>query len=261
MAMSDEPTAKDIKLALHKRWSPPEFQGFEEVPTLNDKDTNRYRFIDFLAVGMYRSDGHAIHAVEVKVDRADWMNELETPGKHAYWEEHADYFWIAAPPGVVKEREVPDYWGYLKLHGTVLHRKVAAPKNPGPWSYQTRRLLVTLLKKKGEASGPRLRREYERGLQTGKQEAKQGRRWEQQKLQREHEDLEAFKKELEAHGVRINSWNVESVVPVIAQFHRAMINGGRVLDPVHQAKQRAEKVIERINEALEDLDEDEEEVT
>lgn len=87
--MSDA-TAKDVKKALHKRWSPPEFQAFEEVPTLGRSTQRR---IDFLSVGMYRSDGHAVHACEVKVDRADWMNELETPGKHAFWEEHADYFW------------------------------------------------------------------------------------------------------------------------------------------------------------------------
>lgn len=252
--MSEETTADDVVTALHKRFSPPEFQGFEEAPTFPLDHTKSRRLIDFVGVGMWHSDGHPIHAVEVKVDRTDWMDELENPGKHAWWEDNADYFWIAAAPGVVKKREVPDDWGYLKLHGDVLHRKVAAPKDSAPFDEITRRLFTQLLKKKGEASQARLRREYERGIKKGKKEKQREHEQERFQVERDHADAEAFMKALRDEGVRVHQYNAGPVAEHVAPFFHALKAGDDLLRPVREAQERAEDIADSLEDALEEVE-------
>lgn len=53
--------------------------------------------------------------VEVKVQRSDWVRELKDPGKSAEIQRFCDYWWVAAPEGVVEPGEVPEQWGYAEV--------------------------------------------------------------------------------------------------------------------------------------------------
>lgn len=154
----------------------------------------------------------------------------------------------------MKEREVPDAWGYLKLHGSVMHRKVAAPKNPGPWDHKTRRLLVTLLKKKGNPSQARLRREYERGVRAGKEDANREHRQERFQVEREHDDAKALMKALRDEGIHVGRFNAESVVEQLAPFWRTLKKGDNMLQAVERQQERAQAVADQLAEALEEED-------
>jgi hypothetical protein len=62
--------------------------------------------IDALAIHMWPSKHHAMHAFEVKVSRGDWLRELSNPDRAGAWTAIVDYFWVAAPSGVVKVAQI-----------------------------------------------------------------------------------------------------------------------------------------------------------
>lgn len=87
--------------------------------------------IDALALHLWESRGHEMHAYEVKVSAADFRSELRKPDKAEAWCLIADRFWIVAPRGVVPKDELPSTWGLLETRksgdGEVLAVTVQAP--------------------------------------------------------------------------------------------------------------------------------------
>lgn len=87
--------------------------------------------IDALALHLWPSSKHVLHAFEVKVSRSDWRRELAAPHKSAPWLAAADFFTVVAAPGVVKDGELPQGWGLLEPHGRLL-KVVAKPTQLSP---------------------------------------------------------------------------------------------------------------------------------
>ena len=72
------------------------------------------RRIDVLAVSLWASRGYGIDAVEIKVDRRDYVNEIANPGKADPWWRNSNRFWIAAPTTLIADPNVlPEGWGLL----------------------------------------------------------------------------------------------------------------------------------------------------
>ena len=87
------------------------------------------RTLDFVAVDTWRSGKLAIHGVEVKVSRSDWLRELKDPSKSEPFLAWATHFWLAVPDaGVAREDELPDGWGLLVMRGTRLNARVTRPR-------------------------------------------------------------------------------------------------------------------------------------
>lgn len=84
------------------------------------------RQIDFVAVNRWESRRGQVVAVEVKVDRADFAREVETPEKRAAWEDVASEFWFATPAGLVQPDEVPEGCGLLEVWGQKLRARKRA---------------------------------------------------------------------------------------------------------------------------------------
>lgn len=67
----------------------------------------------------------------MRVARADWLKELAHP-KADSWYSIVNRWWIAAPPGIVQDGELPETWGLLELrpHGDAhrLFKVKDAPK-------------------------------------------------------------------------------------------------------------------------------------
>ncbi len=98
------------------------------------------RTFDYVAIDTWTSGHLAVHIFEIKVARSDWLRELKQPQKTAEALRHADFFWIAATPDVVKLDELPDRWGLVVVRPGLrdpLHTPRAAkrltpkPSRPG----------------------------------------------------------------------------------------------------------------------------------
>lgn len=74
--------------------------------------------IDGLAMHLWQSKRHEVHAYEIKVSRSDFRRELvDDCYKSSVWREWVDYFWVVAPKDVVPLDELPDDWGLMVPHG------------------------------------------------------------------------------------------------------------------------------------------------
>lgn len=123
-------SSHDVCAALDRRFNPeskpPQYATFREV-----SDAAQKRRIDFIAINTWQSRGRIVEGVEVKVARADWLKELAHP-KADSWYRVVNRWWIAAPPGVVNEDELPEPWGLLEMRphrdSTRLFKVKEAPK-------------------------------------------------------------------------------------------------------------------------------------
>lgn len=97
-----------------------------------------FQRIDFLAVGTWPSTGFVVHGFEIKVSRNDWLRELKDPGKSVEGRSKVDHWWLAAPDDVIKEGELPDGWGHLRVTDKGTYVVTDAPtlrdKLPKKWA-------------------------------------------------------------------------------------------------------------------------------
>ena len=100
---------------------------------------------DVVAMNTWPSRGLAVHGIEVKVSRSDWLRELKDPAKSASVQRFCDRWWLAAGDDkVAKMEEVPEAWGLLVLRGKALVQvKEALPMPAEPL---TRGFAATLLR-------------------------------------------------------------------------------------------------------------------
>ncbi|MCC3299377.1 hypothetical protein [Arthrobacter caoxuetaonis] len=91
------------------------------------------RAADFVAADRHSST-MALHGHEVKVSRADWLNELKDPTKADAVKRYMDFWWLVVPdPGIVKDGELPADWGLMVLKDGKLRAKKTAPRlDPAP---------------------------------------------------------------------------------------------------------------------------------
>ena len=106
-------TAADVRAALRRRYAAPECAVVFEVAQGTGWKANRR--LDAVAMELWPSRGLALHGIEVKVSRADFRRELAAPEKAEEIALFCDYFWIAAPKGVVPRDELPSAWGLLEV--------------------------------------------------------------------------------------------------------------------------------------------------
>jgi hypothetical protein len=117
--------ANEVKFALHKMFPSPDWLAVEElfVPGFN-------RYIDFWAMrikfdiaitsakkyplGKYM----ATHAIEIKVSKADFKSEMDTPAKKIGAQTFSNYFSFAAPRGVIDLDDIPKGIGYIEFSGS-----------------------------------------------------------------------------------------------------------------------------------------------
>jgi len=111
----DRPTLREseMRALIRKRYQ--NKQGVEWVilDEVSDAVGGMSRRVDMMAVSCWSSSNHAVHAIEIKVSRSDWLKELDHPEKRAPFEDHVNEFWFACAPGIAKVDEVPDGCGLL----------------------------------------------------------------------------------------------------------------------------------------------------
>lgn len=69
---------------------------------------------DAIYVGFTSTSGRILIGHELKVSRADWLNELNKPGKSDPWADQCHEWWlVAADPSIVADGELPAGWGLM----------------------------------------------------------------------------------------------------------------------------------------------------
>lgn len=88
-------------------------------------------WVDAMVVSLWPSDGLWRSAFEVKVSRQDFLREVGNPGKNDWARRACEYFWFAAPAGVVAHLdEIPAGCGYMEAQrGRLVIRKQAPLNN------------------------------------------------------------------------------------------------------------------------------------
>lgn len=83
---------------------------------------------DAVIIGNWPSKGYEIQGFEVKVSRADWLNEVKKPNKNDLTKQYCNRWWLLiASESMVRPGELPDDWGMMVAHGKSLKVVVDAP--------------------------------------------------------------------------------------------------------------------------------------
>lgn len=78
-------------------------------------------------MGLWPSRGLVLQGFEIKVSRSDLMSELKNPAKAESIARYCRYWWLATPPGLVREGELPEGWGLYEAHANGLRCVRQAP--------------------------------------------------------------------------------------------------------------------------------------
>lgn len=114
--MADKIKARDIRVAMSKRWTEPEWAIMWEVA----EGTGYYRgrSADAVMMSLWPSRGLELHGVEIKVSRSDWKREAADPTKAEAIAKFCDRWWVHTAPGVVDDlSDLPPAWGLREWDG------------------------------------------------------------------------------------------------------------------------------------------------
>lgn len=122
---------------LRKRFPEKEYALMEEVRDKAGFDATRSS--DYLAVNLWPSRGFAVHGIELKRFRNDWLTELKKPEKSANIFQYCNHFWLlTTTDNIAKIDEIPDSWGWLTIKGGRIKLMKNAPQltpNPIPITF------------------------------------------------------------------------------------------------------------------------------
>jgi len=116
-------TERDVLDAVHQRFSAvnpgngPRYVVAEHVR--NQAGFGGYngdgplRTLDAIVLDLWPSSGNAVHGIEVKVSRSDWLTELKDPEKAEAFRPYCDHFWLAVPDASIVRDDLPAGWGLL----------------------------------------------------------------------------------------------------------------------------------------------------
>lgn len=71
---------------------------------------------DVMVLGAWHSSGNMLEGFEVKVSRADWLNEVKNPAKCRPSKQYCHRWWLViANASMVREGELPEDWGMMAV--------------------------------------------------------------------------------------------------------------------------------------------------
>ncbi len=158
--MTKKTASKDVLKAIFARHEGPEWVRFAEVA--DGTGANARRRADAVCMNIWPSKGYAIHGFEVKVSRADFLNEMKDITKAKAVAQYCDYWWLATPVGLVKAEEVPAAWGLMELHKNGLKVKKQAQQAENP-AAPDRGFMAAMLRKSRDADDAYISSQIEAG--------------------------------------------------------------------------------------------------
>ncbi|MFN4169979.1 MAG: hypothetical protein ACK4HD_16840, partial [Pannonibacter phragmitetus] len=121
-------TSADIRAAMSKRWTQPEYALMWEVGSSTGAGPSRYA--DAVIMSLWPSRGLELHGVEIKVSRSDWKREAADPKKAEAIARYCDRWYVHTPPGIVDDLSgLPPAWGLREFDGKTWRTVREAAKN------------------------------------------------------------------------------------------------------------------------------------
>ena len=251
---------KSVFQLLRERHAGQAWAYFEEVRN-GTGFQRRTRTADALAMSLFPSRGLHLHGFEVKVSRADWVKERDTPEKAEEIARFCHYWWLVIGDAKIVPDlgEVPQPWGLLVSNGRRLTVKKQPAFNKDALA-PTHAFLGAILRKFAESAGASVLEEKERnearnaGWREGVAHAERYSTDKRTKEQLEHlqEAVDAFEK---ASGVSIRSkWDAGNIGPAVRLLAKgwdsplAMIE--RFTRDARDLAAAAEKSMAEINAAM-----------
>lgn len=233
----------EIFEVLRGHFSDREYALISEV---SDDASFRSRSLDYMAINLWPSRGLAMHGIELKSHRSDWLNEKKNPAKQESHFHYCDYFWLLTEnENVAKLEEIPNNWGWMTIKNGKIKRIKEAPKmNP----LECPRSFVTcMLRRAADRTDlvhtstitDKIKDSYDRGISTSKKDADN---W-KKKYEDIKADVSVFEK---ASGVNISrSWESKQKIGEAVNF---ILSGGEegVIKKINNSKEALEKILKDI---------------
>ena len=239
-------TAKEVLNAIKAKFNSNNFMKMEEF-----EEYHSTRRADLLAISLVRSRP-GIHGIEIKVNRSDWLKELNTPKKaDAFY--FCDYFYLAAPAGLWQNGEVPEAWGILEYdNGKV--RQVKDPlKLDARYDFTFLKTLLGRILRPESAEIAKARSEgYSAGYKDGEKSQTPNNEVNRLKheLGRYQENFEKFKAN---SGIEIDSvWDLGEIGKIVRKIQL----GAKADEEFKHAKERIESTYERLGWLKEKLEQE-----
>lgn len=181
---------------------------------------SRTRTADALIVSCWPSRGLWFAGVEIKVSLHDWKRELATPDKSAEIQKWCDYWYMAAPAGVVPLGELPPTWGLIEC--TAKGCKIAKPAPKLKPKAIDVAFVAAILRNLAETTVPKIQVE-ELAAKRAEELASRDR----YEVERLRERIESFRKEtgIDVHGV----WEYGAINEAIKLVQRSKVKGVKAL--------------------------------
>lgn len=220
--MSSEPV---IKAALKVRYPLPEWAVYFNVA--NGTGGNQRRWADAVAFNCYPSRGLGIIGFEIKVSRSDWLRELAQPDKSVAVQQYCDYWYVVAPPDIVRAGELPPTWGLIEHKGERLYTKTEAPKltDTKPIS---RAFMVAVLRNAAQADESQINVLIEARIKSIREKNQEHINSEVQHRTRRHDNVVKKLEEIKAStGIDLTDWSPNEQNIAAIKFSLAAELGSR----------------------------------
>jgi chaperonin cofactor prefoldin len=164
-------------------------------------------YLDYMFINLWSSRGFAIHGMEKKSNRGDWLKEIKNPKKQETHFQYCDYFWLVTDKdNVAKIEEIPISWGWYHItpNGTVRTMKTAPKLKPIPI---TKSFMASMFRRAADMSKyvhvDSLEEEIERRTKVMVNNITSKRSQEQINMDKLKENIELFEK---ASGLSLELW-------------------------------------------------------
>lgn len=242
-------TETTVTQLLRSKYSGQHWAFVAQVP--NGTAMNKSRTCDGMAMGLWPSKGLHLHGFEIKVSRSDWLAEIQLPEKAVAFSRYCHFWWIVAPPGIIKLEEVAAEWGVQEVtkSGQRLRVKKAAsllslePVGPDLLAG----IFRACARQGSESEIKQARRDgYDAGHKDGYKSGKQWVAHDGEGFQREAERWRRVVKEFEeASGIAIQRYGGGDLGSLVAKA-RAIQNAESEMD---RLRTRAQGVLDTLTAA------------
>lgn len=236
-------SADSVFEALKDRYPKNAYALLEQVGNATGYGTSRH--IDAIAMSLWPSRGLYLEGIEIKVSRNDFRREIKDPMKAEELATFCDFWWIAAPAGVVPVDQLPPNWGLLEVTpGKCKIVKQAVKLTPKPI---TKEFFAALLRRVYAADTPAhhidqvREKALEEGRLAGIRISERTADAAQESLDRLLQSVQAFQ---EKSGIRIDAYNGEKIGEAVVQW-QMRANEASLLTRLRRVERETREMAER----------------
>ncbi len=237
-------TSEDVRNALHSKYRADQYLKIEEFDEFRTG-----RRIDFMAVSLVRSRP-GVHGIEIKVSRTDWLKEMRTAMKaDAFY--FCDYYYLASPPGIWQNGEVPSGWGIYEFSGDKVKLIRDPTLLPSKYDFMFLKTLIGRILRPESSAISKARKEgYNDGYNAGKRSIETA--YETKSLQRQLDNYKTVFGEFKANsGIDITSiWELGNIGKIVKMIQ----NNTKAEEEYNSMKERIQYMIAKLNKLNDDLE-------